>query len=439
MLLKRLIVEKLYGYLNFDINFNDDVSILIGINGCGKTSALNVVEWLLRGKFRKLASEQYSRLHLDIDFGGDVYSLVSEKNSETMEFSVFSTAFANPLPPITVRLMHPDDLRGNLEDGSREHYRDLRLESHEIPMWQFLQSLPSLTVISLDRQLSAEADDIFYLEDPKLNLSSIPKKKTPISHVQDLMIGLYTEYRAKATQYDNELKNRILMTAFQDPMLAFGSSHVRPMKDEDIVRLENKVVKYLSTSIMADEVTKHVRQFFKSSRSLARQLTHEGTDQNFAMGFMLLRYRQIEALAKAFNDLEVKNTAAFSELKNYLDALNKFFKDSGKKLYFDEITNSLAFRSLEKNEINTSHFAGGNILKLSSGEQQILILFTFLSFVAKPSTVFIVDEPELSLHPKWQYDFMKAFLALRPKSTQILLATHSPEIVGRFKQACVLL
>ena len=67
------------------------------------------------------------------------------------------------------------------------------------------------------------------------------------------------------------------------------------------------------------------------------------------------------------------------------------------------------------------------------------MLFTFLAFASNPKSVFMVDEPELSLHPKWQSDFMDAFLKLRPEGTQLLLATHSPDIVGKYKKNCVAL
>ena len=51
-------------------------------------------------------------------------------------------------------------------------------------------------------------------------------------------------------------------------------------------------------------------------------------------------------------------------------------------------------------------------------------------------TLFIADEPELSLHIEWQRKVISSIIALNPNS-QIIIATHSPEIVGRFKTSII--
>ncbi len=43
--------------------------------------------------------------------------------------------------------------------------------------------------------------------------------------------------------------------------------------------------------------------------------------------------------------------------------------------------------------------------------------------------VFIIDEPELSLHLAWQEIFVESIQKASPK-TQFILATHSPAIIA---------
>lgn len=90
-------------------------------------------------------------------------------------------------------------------------------------------------------------------------------------------------------------------------------------------------------------------------------------------------------------------------------------------------------------ELKNGHLVGPfrPISKLPSGETQIIILFALMAFEASESSIFIVDEPELSLHPKWQSDFMHSFLSLCPSGAQVPVATHSPEIVAGRKSSCV--
>ncbi len=50
--------------------------------------------------------------------------------------------------------------------------------------------------------------------------------------------------------------------------------------------------------------------------------------------------------------------------------------------------------------------------------------------------VFIVDEPELSLHMDWQNMFVDAVQTANPK-LQIILATHAPAIIGGRNDLCI--
>jgi predicted ATP-dependent endonuclease of OLD family len=59
----------------------------------------------------------------------------------------------------------------------------------------------------------------------------------------------------------------------------------------------------------------------------------------------------------------------------------------------------------------------------------------FNSFGAR-SNVFIIDEPELSLHLRWQEMLLEKMIESNPRA-QIIVATHSPEIVGELRDNCV--
>ncbi|WP_254446381.1 AAA family ATPase [Pantoea sp. CCBC3-3-1] len=43
--------------------------------------------------------------------------------------------------------------------------------------------------------------------------------------------------------------------------------------------------------------------------------------------------------------------------------------------------------------------------------------------------IYIADEPELSLHVTWQENLVAAVTSIN-KNTQIIFATHSPDVVG---------
>lgn len=68
--------------------------------------------------------------------------------------------------------------------------------------------------------------------------------------------------------------------------------------------------------------------------------------------------------------------------------------------------------------------------QLSSGEKQILIFLTQALVGSDRPLVFIADEPELSLHVTWQEKLLPSIRDLA-STVQIIIATHSPDIVGK--------
>lgn len=73
-----------------------------------------------------------------------------------------------------------------------------------------------------------------------------------------------------------------------------------------------------------------------------------------------------------------------------------------------------------------------NLTDASSGE--LCILFNILSIAGSISdnTVVLLDEPELSLHPEWQKNFLPLLQKIfsKYKNCHFIIATHSPQVVS---------
>jgi len=80
-----------------------------------------------------------------------------------------------------------------------------------------------------------------------------------------------------------------------------------------------------------------------------------------------------------------------------------------------------------KDEKNISH------KNLSEGEKQLLIVLGLKELLATENTLFLLDEPDTYLHPKWQRDFIKELTADESKS-QFIMTTHSPLILGHLRK-----
>lgn len=75
------------------------------------------------------------------------------------------------------------------------------------------------------------------------------------------------------------------------------------------------------------------------------------------------------------------------------------------------------------------------VLNASSGELTLITSLLYITSVINRESIILIDEPENSLHPKWQKDYVKQinelFYLYQPK---IIIATHSPLIINGAEQ-----
>jgi len=76
-----------------------------------------------------------------------------------------------------------------------------------------------------------------------------------------------------------------------------------------------------------------------------------------------------------------------------------------------------------------------SIHSLSSGQQAMMMNAVIISVFAKQNALICIDEPENSLHPEWQLNYMSFINYLCPEDIgcHFLIATHSPQIISGIK------
>jgi hypothetical protein len=151
----------------------------------------------------------------------------------------------------------------------------------------------------------------------------------------------------------------------------------------------------------------------------ARQISAVGTEKRSALALyaddMDRKLRKLEPLASLISKL--------------LEALNG--KLRSKRLRADPRSGLY---------VETAQARRVELHQLSSGEQHELVLLYDLLFRVRPNSLVLIDEPELSLHPLWQQQFVDDVLTIAaPGAFDVLIATHSPYIVGSRTDLCVTL
>jgi predicted ATPase len=133
---------------------------------------------------------------------------------------------------------------------------------------------------------------------------------------------------------------------------------------------------------------------------------------------VLLNLRRIGNVVDRWKKLQERLAYVFSPRDKWQTIANELFQRKQMKL---TASNELQFESRTGKLLTTA--------MLSSGEKQLLILLTETLLQRGQPAVFIADEPELSLHVLWQEKLIGSLRALNP-AAQIIVATHSPDIVG---------
>jgi len=110
----------------------------------------------------------------------------------------------------------------------------------------------------------------------------------------------------------------------------------------------------------------------------------------------------------------------YNRRNNFKTIIDSMFKDTNKNINFELIEKSFSITSKRKDS-NIEL----DLLDLSSGEKQILIVFLTILLKENKPYILMMDEPENSLHSQWQIKFIENIRKLND-NVQLIIATHNP-------------
>ncbi len=161
--------------------------------------------------------------------------------------------------------------------------------------------------------------------------------------------------------------------------------------------------------------------YLTDKRILLRNKEQRKREENADTDASMMRVAECVAKIKAQGDNE-RGVRFFEELV-------AFFKFADKEMMVDE---RFGIRFKMKNDAKTII----PVTALSSGEKHVLLQLFELVFDGKAGDLVIIDEPELSFHPAWLNVYVsvlekiQGFKLEEGREMQIILATHSPMLVG---------
>ena len=151
----------------------------------------------------------------------------------------------------------------------------------------------------------------------------------------------------------------------------------------------------------------------KSESPLMQELNNVVFQNKEGISFFNYRMKMLDCHDKA-NEIQ-KN------IDELFQIINELFRDTGKTISISKGNNStLIFHQ----DGNTLHLE-----QLSSGEKQLLLILLKVFLLEKKPAIIFMDEPEISLHIRWQREIIDRMRQINP-FCQIIIATHSPSMFG---------
>ena len=184
------------------------------------------------------------------------------------------------------------------------------------------------------------------------------------------------------------------------------------------------------------ETEKRLEDFFEKYKSAFKKAQQEDSEGHPSLSVDLLvmniEFNRIKDIATQAQMLEKSKEKIRTPITSFLSTVNKFFSigEDKKQVAIDNEGRIYIEATSPRRRLS--------LYNLSSGEKQIIIIFACLIFglPSGQNGIYIIDEPEASLHLAWQKMFVESIQKVN-SSIQLVFATHAPEIIGKYADHAV--
>lgn len=441
MKLKKLIVKKLHGAYDYSVDFNNDITFLYGTNGCGKTTVLNITEAIITGMLFKLFEYKFETISLQY------YGTKRDSSSHTIVIAMedrktILVKYAGVEERIEFIRLDSDQRRSSDVEEISKPYFDKHPILNEMRKSFNYVYLPLNRTMNFRNSMNFFENDFNYYHYSRQyryglfrdfdDEFSYANKDYNISQIELLVYNNYNRVNAEIRTIESNFRTQVLQSLLdvdtnanpEELVKSLIESHAFKITPAKINEVKNQYISILRELTSNDVDIHNCETFF----DLLKNDMKSKEKMDVTSWFRFKEFSRIQKTILLAEKTRKAKEKAMSKFQLFIDTMNSFISQTDEhKEFVISPDGKIGFKTkLSQDIISPQH--------LSSGEKQLLIFFANLIFSVDNNRVgiFVVDEPELSLHLTWQRIFVEKTMLINP-NMQLVFATHSPEFVGKYR------
>ncbi len=438
-MIKRFKITKLFGFRTINIPFEKDVKILVGENGLGKTTVLNSLYYVLNEKYHKLYQIDFEKIELTFS-AKEKISFTKKELESYLRFQDRGTR--RNISSHLMDFINLDELYQFISDNPSKEGQsinsilELYLKKTNVPRIAPTRILVQELLGILKEPISKKFNEFKeVLKKQNFSILYFPtyrRVEEDLKNLGKFRKRFKTPYEEE--EFIEEIEEEIEIS--DDTLIHFGMEDV----EERLKKVESQINK--STMAGFSKVTgEMLSQLLQGFPNIEDQEIDQLDAENakivlHRVGDSLSSFdrKQILNLLERKEELKQKKELVYflfklidiynqhrhidDAIKKFRDICNKYLED--KNFVCNESSvNIKVYRKGTKEEVQLN--------KLSSGEKQIVSLFSKLYLESKDNLFVLFDEPELSLSLEWQKQLLPDIVN-SDKCKFLLSVTHSPFI-----------
>lgn len=432
-IIKSITISGLFGTFNHNIEFSqgNDVTILLGQNGIGKTAILRLINMFFNHQLSKLTEIPFKNAVISFVDGDEInIDLLNGSIDNVIDYDIkYNDSFMEAVSCSQIADRVRDALR-NIRGYISENYKndeDVWIDrktgewmSGEELVWQCYEKHQDWLI---------NVKDIYpiwlfnIIDDVKVSFIQTQRLQSQVASVIPgrVISKNILEYQSTLNIIAEEMKQRLVRIQQDYGQKAAELDQSYPYRLVDNMKdLQFTKAELYSIEDSLNELEKRRERLMGAGLLKKTEWQSRKLNTNTRSPYVL------KAIQLYIDDTEQKFSLFDGELKK-IELFRKIIND---RLLWKEVKINVE-KGIEVESTETD--LPIPLEKLSSGEQHLLVLYYDMIFRIDAGTLVLIDEPEISLHVSWQKRFIPEVKKISEvNGMKALIATHSPTLIGKY-------